>query len=207
MSDETNDGSPEEEGRGKRERGDLADRLTHHLGAEVEGRYLEIGRQLLSDEVPQRLDLATRVRMKRSLGVDPDGARIHVGEHAQEAAEAMGARAFTLGASDVYFGRGQFQPTSPEGQALLAHELTHVLESTGQPGFSLGTDTSVTGVREGEAGAVAAEKRALAQAATEGVMAAEPAQSLAPGDKAKLVEKVVRILRRAQARIRQRRGG
>ena len=197
----------EEERRREASQDGLAERLSSHLGAEVEGRYLEIGRQLLADQVPQRLDVETRVRMKRTIGVDPEGARIHVGEHAQEAAEAMGARAFTLGGSDIYFGRGHFQPNTPEGQALLAHELTHVLEAKLQPGFSLATDQALAGVREGEEGAGAAEKRALAAAASEGVAAAEPAQSLSPSDKVKLVDKVVSILRRSQKRGRQRRGG
>ncbi len=207
MSTDERDDAVDEDRRQESESGALAARLNSHLGAEVEGRYLEIGRQLLADQVPHRLDIATRGRMKRTLGVDPDDARIHVGEHAQEAAEAMGARAFTLGTSDIYFGRGQFQPNTPEGQALLAHELTHVLEAKVQPHFSLNADASVAGVRDGEEGAVAAEKRALAAAASEGVQEAPSAQSLKPSDKAKLVDKVVNILRRSQARSRQRRGG
>ena len=38
--------------------------------------------------------------------------------------------AFTHG-KDIYFGRGQFQPSSTEGRRLLAHELTHVVQQSG----------------------------------------------------------------------------
>jgi hypothetical protein len=205
MSDETRDDSEESEGRERPVDG-LAERLTNHLGAEIESRYLDVGRQLLSDEVPERLDVATRVRMRETLGTDSEDARIHVGEHAQEAAEAMGARAFTLGGSDVYFGRGQFQPGTPEGQALIAHELTHVHEATGKPGFSKESDEGLSGVREGEEQAVASEKRVLEEAVAEAVPAMAP-PSLKSSDKASLVEKVVRILQRTEKRSRQRRGG
>src|SRR5439155_21227941 len=39
----------------------------------------------------------------------------------------VGARAFTKG-EDVYFAPGQFRPGSSRGMALLAHELTHVVQ-------------------------------------------------------------------------------
>ncbi len=53
--------------------------------------------------------------------------RIHTGVEAERAAEAIGAYAFTVG-KDVYFGRGQFRPETPQGMALLVHELTHVIQ-------------------------------------------------------------------------------
>ncbi|NIW74804.1 MAG: DUF4157 domain-containing protein, partial [Gemmatimonadetes bacterium] len=43
---------------------------------------------------------------------------------------AIRARAFTH-RSDIYFNRGQFDPTTAVGQRLLAHELTHVVQQTG----------------------------------------------------------------------------
>ncbi|HEY2745902.1 MAG TPA: DUF4157 domain-containing protein, partial [Polyangia bacterium] len=66
-------------------------------------------------------------RMERTLGADLSGVRVHTGGDSAEAAEAMGARAFTVG-SDVHFGRGEFAPGSREGDRLLAHELTHVVQ-------------------------------------------------------------------------------
>ena len=66
-------------------------------------------------------------RMERTLGADLSGVRVHTGGDSAEAAESMGARAFTVG-SDVHFGRGEFAPGSKEGDRLLAHELTHVVQ-------------------------------------------------------------------------------
>jgi hypothetical protein len=66
-------------------------------------------------------------RMERTLGADLSGARVHTGGESAEAAESMGARAFTVG-GDVHFGRGEFAPGSKEGDRLLAHELAHVVQ-------------------------------------------------------------------------------
>lgn len=42
-------------------------------------------------------------------------------------AELLGALAFTNG-NNVYFARGRYNPYSPQGQMLLGHELTHVIQ-------------------------------------------------------------------------------
>ncbi|HEX6835024.1 MAG TPA: DUF4157 domain-containing protein, partial [Polyangia bacterium] len=68
-----------------------------------------------------------RARMERTLGADLGGVRVHTGGESADAAESLGARAFTVG-SDVHFGRGEFAPGSKEGDRLLAHELTHVVQ-------------------------------------------------------------------------------
>ena len=49
--------------------------------------------------------------------------RIHVGHEAP----SIGALAFTHG-TDLYFAPGQYNPQSSQGQQLLGHELTHVLQ-------------------------------------------------------------------------------
>jgi hypothetical protein len=60
-------------------------------------------------------------------GADLSGVRIHTDERAAGMAESMGARAFTVG-SDVAFAGGEFQPGTLVGDALLAHELAHVVQ-------------------------------------------------------------------------------
>jgi hypothetical protein len=65
--------------------------------------------------------------MEKTLGADLSGVRVHTGGDSADAAESLGARAFTVG-SDVHFGRGEFAPGSREGDRLLAHELTHVVQ-------------------------------------------------------------------------------
>ncbi len=49
--------------------------------------------------------------------------RVHVGSQAP----SIGALAFTHG-SDLYFAPGQYNPTTAQGQQLLDHELTHVVQ-------------------------------------------------------------------------------
>jgi len=48
-------------------------------------------------------------------------------------AKGLGARAFTVG-GDVFFRHGTYDPLSHQGQSLLAHELTHVVQQTGGKG-------------------------------------------------------------------------
>jgi outer membrane protein OmpA-like peptidoglycan-associated protein len=53
--------------------------------------------------------------------------RIHTDLRAAESAAAVGAMAYTVG-RDVVFGAGQYAPGTGRGQALLAHELVHVVQ-------------------------------------------------------------------------------
>lgn len=46
-----------------------------------------------------------------------------------EAAQAVQARAYTVG-TDIVFGCGEYAPRTPEGQRLVAHELTHVVQQS-----------------------------------------------------------------------------
>ena len=78
----------------------------------------------------QPLDAATRGFFEPRLGVDLGDVRVHTDLEADTAARAISARAFTLG-SNVVFGEGQYRPHSDDGQRLLAHELTHVLQQDG----------------------------------------------------------------------------
>ncbi|HEU4561281.1 MAG TPA: DUF4157 domain-containing protein [Longimicrobium sp.] len=54
-----------------------------------------------------------------------EGVRVHTGPRAWAAADAVGARAFTVG-SHIVFGRGEYAPGTRTGMRLLAHELAHV---------------------------------------------------------------------------------
>ena len=82
-----------------------------------------------SSEVP--LEPSTRVDMESRFARDFAGVRVHTDTRAQESAEALGAKAFTLG-DDIYFGKGRYAPSTTEGRALVAHELTHVVQQHGQ---------------------------------------------------------------------------
>jgi hypothetical protein len=56
--------------------------------------------------------------------------RIHTGPSAAQACEDINARAFTVG-NHIAFNTGEYDPSSPEGQHVLAHELAHVRQQTG----------------------------------------------------------------------------
>jgi hypothetical protein len=68
-----------------------------------------------------------RGTMEQALGTDFSGVRIHANSEADSLNRSLNARAFTTG-KDIYFKGGEYQPESPEGQKLLAHELTHVVQ-------------------------------------------------------------------------------
>jgi hypothetical protein len=68
-----------------------------------------------------------RAKMEPQLGADLSAVRVHTGGESAKAADAYGARAFTVG-GDVHFAAGEFAPGSKEGDRLLAHELTHIVQ-------------------------------------------------------------------------------
>jgi hypothetical protein len=70
--------------------------------------------------------------MEQRLGADLGAVRVHDDTRAQASAEAVSARAYTVG-TDVVFGPGRFAPHSGEGQHLLAHELAHVIQQSQPP--------------------------------------------------------------------------
>ena len=63
---------------------------------------------------------------ERSLG----DIRIHDSAQAGELARRLGARAFTVG-RDIYVRPELVNSKTPEGEALLAHEVTHAVEQSG----------------------------------------------------------------------------
>jgi hypothetical protein len=87
-----------------------------------------------------------RSRFESQLGVDLMPVRVHTDGYAGEAAQALGAAAFTFG-HDVYFAPGRWAPGTDAGRDLLAHELTHVIQQHGvarlqrQPATAITTGT------------------------------------------------------------------
>jgi hypothetical protein len=73
---------------------------------------------------------ASRAFFEPRFGADFGGVRIHTDARADEAARSIDAKAFTVG-NDIAFRSGQYTPGSHEGQKLLAHELTHVVQQSG----------------------------------------------------------------------------
>jgi len=73
------------------------------------------------------LDAGTREFMEGRFGHDFGHVRVHSDGHAAESARIVNAQAYTVG-HNVVFGAGRYSPASAEGQKLLAHELTHVMQ-------------------------------------------------------------------------------
>lgn len=78
----------------------------------------------------QPLAGSTRAFFEPRFGHDFSKVRVHTDAKASEAAQAVRAKAFTVG-QDTVFGQGQYFPETERGQQLLAHELTHVVQQTG----------------------------------------------------------------------------
>jgi hypothetical protein len=75
------------------------------------------------------LDAQTRTFMEPRFEHDFSRVRVHSDARAAESAWTVNALAYTVG-HDIVFGSGQFAPKRSEGQRLIAHELTHVLQQS-----------------------------------------------------------------------------
>jgi hypothetical protein len=78
------------------------------------------------------LDDRTRLSMERALGADLGQVRVHDDEVASASAQAIDARAYTVG-EEIVFQSGTYQPDTLHGQRMLAHELTHVVQQRQGP--------------------------------------------------------------------------
>lgn len=123
------------------------------------------------------LPSSIRAQAEPRLGADFSGVRVHTDAQAQAAAQSLQAKAFTRG-SDIVFASGEYAPDTHDGQKLLAHELTHVVQqgAAGSGEMTLGT----TGVVEKDLGA--SERAPLVQRTPDdcGSEAAAPVSREAP---------------------------
>ena len=123
------------------------------MGERMADRYAAIGSRMLADAVPTKLDTDLIDRLA-SAGFDRDRLRkirVHRGLKAHAAADALGARAFAVGDNDIFFGRGEFDPSSRVGRAVIAHEVAHVAPPSvaGLPSsFGVGATTPVLNERK-----------------------------------------------------------
>ncbi len=85
---------------------------------------LAAGARPSAEQMGHRVDLpdAIREKMESSFGADFSGVKLYESPTVEEA----GAEAMTMG-SDIAFAPGQLDLASTSGQALLGHELSHVV--------------------------------------------------------------------------------
>jgi Domain of unknown function (DUF4157) len=98
------------------------------------------------------IDPGSRRTMEARFGYDFSSVRLHDDARAAATAKEMDAAAFTVG-DDIAFGSGRYDPSTPVGQRLLAHELAHVVQQ-GPPRTLSGSSVAIkrsNGLREREA--------------------------------------------------------
>jgi hypothetical protein len=146
-----------------------------------------------------RLDASTRAKFEGRFGVDLGNVRILTGDLAEEITRAHGAEALTLGDTGMILMRGssRYSPGSAAGQALLAHELTHVAQMR----------PAAIARSAPEAGPLAQEPSEEEALAVEGQVAAEEGGAMSdhPSDqsagkedrKRRLVDKVMKLFEEA----------
>jgi hypothetical protein len=93
----------------------------------------------------QPIPPATRAFFEPRFGEDFSDVRVHDDPAAHEAAGSIGARAFAFG-NQIAFGRGAYSPQTTTGRQLIAHELTHIVQSRGA-GAEAGGAVSITAQR------------------------------------------------------------
>jgi hypothetical protein len=78
----------------------------------------------------QSLDRRIRSTMGPAFGADFSQVRVHTDAQADALNRTLSARAFTTG-RDIFFRQGEYNPGNSNGQKLIAHELTHVVQQGG----------------------------------------------------------------------------
>ena len=89
------------------------------------------------------MDEDLRLGMESAFGADFSKVRIHEGC----LAPAVGALAFTYG-NEIHVAPGLYEPRTPRGRHLIAHELVHVLQQrAGKVDLSAHDDVEIVNER------------------------------------------------------------
>jgi Domain of unknown function (DUF4157) len=104
-------------------------RNTDQLGSFAAGQDVE--RQIAANHsggspLPAKL----RSEFEPRFGADFSNVRVHTGAQSDSLNRSIGAQAFTH-SNQIYMGAGKYNPSSISGKHLLAHELAHVVQQTG----------------------------------------------------------------------------
>ncbi|MET8412309.1 DUF4157 domain-containing protein [Streptomyces sp. NPDC005195] len=84
-------------------------------------------------EQGRALPVSVRGPLERAFGAPLADVAVHTDPAAAATADRLHAQAYAAG-RHIVFGPGRFDPHSPRGRALLAHELTHVLQQRAPAG-------------------------------------------------------------------------
>lgn len=99
--------------------------------------------QAVQEQLGEGQPLAShvRARMEGAFGTSFQHVRSHNDATAGSIAGSVNARAFTVG-NHIAFGAGEYQPGTILGDALIAHELAHVMQQQGATNSINKMDTS-----------------------------------------------------------------
>ncbi|MEG4087503.1 DUF4157 domain-containing protein [Microcoleus sp. POL10_C6] len=78
----------------------------------------------------QPLEAGLQRSMGQAMGADFRGVKVHTDALSDQLNRRINALAFTTG-HDMFFRQGAYAPSSRNGQELLAHELSHVVQQNG----------------------------------------------------------------------------
>ncbi len=92
------------------------------------GPEIQAGIAAASGGQPLAPDIQSRI--EATVGQDLSAVRVHTDGDSDTLNRAMSARAFTTG-NDIFFSNGAYQPDTPDGARLIAHEATHVVQQGG----------------------------------------------------------------------------
>lgn len=140
----------------------------------------------------KKMDDNTSSFMSGRFGKDFSQVKIHSDSEAANMSSDVNARAFTVG-SDIYFNKGEFNPGTPKGDRLLAHELTHVAQQTkSEPGIQR-DDPAAADPAAAAAAAVEAKKKAdaITKIKTHGVSTVEDGDATFTSGELDLVNKAL----------------
>ena len=74
-----------------------------------------------------KLDEGVAAKAGAAMGQDFSNVNVHTDSRADSLSRSVNAKAFTTG-NDIFFKSGEYNPGSSQGQHLIAHELTHVVQ-------------------------------------------------------------------------------
>lgn len=74
-----------------------------------------------------KMESSVQRELETHTGTDLSGVKVHTGSAADAMSESINAKAFTHG-QDIYFKGDNYNPGTPEGKGLLAHEVAHTVQ-------------------------------------------------------------------------------
>ncbi len=89
-----------------------------------------VGHTLAKSGSPLKSGL--RQNMEQRFGHDFSRVRIHTGGTAEQSSQEINAKAYTVG-HNIVFNAKEYKPDTSQGQKLIAHELTHVIQQNSMP--------------------------------------------------------------------------